>query len=257
MPVIPQQSYTAIRSTLQTGDLFFFFGTSPAAVLIEDLESFSELPPYSHVGMVINDGGNLYFWDAPGSGDCFTDPYASDPNNRLHGGNPVHPGCRVAQLDSLLAYYSTVVSQPFELRQLNAPVSADSFTALRAFIDRVDGLPFPNGPGPEWLKEFSGLMANYVAGQKGISVLYGTYFCAQLVADSYMHMGLLDMDEWPPNSYSPADFVRTDKDMPFVPGVSLQTPTPIDFDWNGMVEMSQPCKQAAAAAKEAVSATTA
>ena len=256
MPVIPSQSYKAIRSTLKTGDLFFFFGNSPAAVLIEDLESISGLPAYSHVGMVINDQGNLYFWDAPGSGDCFTDPYAGDPGNRLHGGNPVHPGCRVAQLDSLLAYYSTVVSQPFQLRQLSALVSADSSTALRTFIDRVDGLPFPNGPGPKGFTEFTGLMANYVAGQAGMSVLYGTYFCAQLVADSYMHMGLLGMDEWPPNSYSPADFVRTDKDMPFVPGVSLGTPMPIDFDWDGMVEVSQPCTQPAAAQKE-VSATTA
>jgi hypothetical protein len=250
MPVIPSQSYTQIRSSLKTGDLFFFFGTSPAAVLIEDLESFAELPPYSHVGMVINDDGNLYFWDAPGSGDCFKDPYASDPNNRIYG-NPVHTGCRVAPLDSLLAYYATVVEQPFQLRQLSAPVSADGFNALRTFIDRIDGLPFPNGPGPKWFEEFSGLMANYLAGQEGMSVLYGTYFCAQLVADSYMHMGLLNMDEWPPNSYSPADFVRTDKEMPFVSGLSLDTPTPIDFDWTGPIDPPQQCAQAASAAETA------
>lgn len=250
MPVIPSVPYSQIRGSLNTGDLFFFYGTSPAAVLIEDLESAKGWPPYSHVGMVINDQGNLYFWDAPGSGDCFPDPYASDPNNRIHN-TPVHTGCRVAVLDDLLAYYASVVDQPFGLRQLEStatppvpPVSADSFTALRVFIDRVDGLPFPNGPGPEKFKEFTGLMANFVAGQEGMSVLYGTYFCAQLVADSYMHMGLLDMAEWPANSYSPAAFGRTDTEMPFVSSVTLATPQPVE--WDKPTGSGQPCTQAEA-----------
>jgi hypothetical protein len=110
----------------------------------------------------------------------------------------------------------------------------------------VTSIPFPSGPGPKWFEEFSGLMANYVAGQAKMSVLYGTYFCAQLVADSYMHMSLLNMDEWPPNSYSPADFARTDKAMPFVTGVSLDTPFPIDFDWTCHTDPPQDCPQAAA-----------
>lgn len=228
MPVIPSLPYSQIRASLKTGDLFFFYGNSLAAVLIEDLEGAKGWPPYSHVGMVINDQGNLYFWDAPGSGQCFTDPYASDPNNRIHN-TPVHTGCRVAVLDDLLAYYATVVDQPFGLRQLSAPVSDDSFAALRLFINRVDGLPFPLGPGPEKYEEFTGLMANYVAGQEGITVLYGTYFCAQLVADSYMHMGLLGMEEYPPNSYSPADFGRTDVQPPLLT-VTLGTPTPVEWD---------------------------
>jgi hypothetical protein len=242
MPVIPSVPYTKIRSSLNTGDLFLFYGTSQAGVLIETLESVAGLPPYSHVGMVINDQENLYFWDAPGSGDCFPDPYAGDPNNRIHN-TPVHTGCRVAVLDDLLAYYASVVDQPFELRQLSAPVSADSFTALRQFIDRVDGLPFPQGPGPDKYKDLTGLMANYAAGQEGASVLYGTYFCAHLVADSYMHMGLLSMDEWPPNSYSPADFARTDKDLPLV-SVTLDVPTPVE--WDLPTGTGQPCPQEAA-----------
>lgn len=242
MPVIPSVPYSQIRSSLNTGDLFFFYGQSPAAILIEDLESAKGWPPYSHVGMVINDQGNLYFWDAPGSGDCFPDPYASDPNNRIHN-TPVHPGCRVAVLDDLLAYYASVVEQPFSLRQLSAPPSAESFAALRLFIDRVDGLPFPNGPGPEKFKEFTGLMANYVAGQEGMSVLYGTYFCAQLVADSYMHMGLLDMAQYPPNSYSPADFGRTDTTLPLV-SVTLGVPQPVE--WDKPTGAGQPCAQEAA-----------
>jgi hypothetical protein len=243
MPVIPPVLYSQIRGSLKTGDLFFFYGTSPAGILIEDLESMKGWPPYSHVGMIINDQGNLYFWDAPGSGEQFTDPYASDPDNRIHN-TPVHGGCRVAPLDELLAYYATVVEQPFGLRQLSAPVSAESFAALRLFINRVDGLPFPEGPGGKYFKEFTGLMANYLAGQERMTVLYGTYFCAQLVADSYMHMGLLESENYPPNSYSPAAFGRIDTQMPFL-SVSLGTPVSVSMDPTGQDSAEKAAQPAA------------
>ena len=71
--------------------------------------------------MVIEDGAGLYFWDAPGGGDCFPDPYAGDSDNRIYGKYPngVHPGCRVSVLDDVLAYYSTKVDvDGFWLRQL-------------------------------------------------------------------------------------------------------------------------------------------
>jgi hypothetical protein len=231
LPVIPPIPYSQIRGELDTGDLFFFYGKSSAAVLIEDLEGAVGWPPYSHVGMVIKDGANLYLWDAPGDGgECFPDPYASDPDNRIHG-KAVHTGCRVAVLDDVLAYYATVVEQPFTLRQLTPAVSQDRFLALRRFINRVDGLPFPLGPGPAKYKEFTGLMANYVAGREGASVLYGTYFCAQLVADSYMHMGLLEMQGHPPNGYSPAAFGMDDSGrLPLVSPATLGTATPVEWD---------------------------
>lgn len=230
MPVIPPSRYTDIRPSLKTGDLFLFYGQSDAGILIENLESIAGLPPYSHVGMVINDQGNLYFWDAPGGGNTFPDPYASDPDNRIYGQTPQEGCCRVADLDDLLAYYATVVEQPFELRQLSAPVSAEAFAALRIFIDRVDGFGFPRGPGGKNYEEFTGLTANYAAGQEGITLFHGTYYCAQVVADSYMHMGILSMDEWPANSYSPADFVRTDKSLNLIGGLTLETGIPVEYD---------------------------
>jgi len=241
VPVIPSVPYSQIRGELDTGDLFFFYGTSSAAVLIEDLEGAVGWPPYSHVGTVIKDGESLYLWDAPGNGgNCFPDPYASDSDNRIHG-TPVHNGCRVAALDDVLGYYATVVDQPFTLRQLAPAVSQDSFVALRRFINRVDGLPFPLGPGPDKYKEVTGLMANYLAGQEGGSVLYGTYFCAQLVADSYMHMGLLEMEGYPPNGYSPAAFGMDDGlgRLPLVTPAALGAATPVE--WDRPLGGGQPC----------------
>ena len=37
MPVIPSIPYSQIKGSLNTGDLFFFYGTSAAAIFTEDL----------------------------------------------------------------------------------------------------------------------------------------------------------------------------------------------------------------------------
>lgn len=220
-PTSPSVPYSQERSKLGTGDLIFLHGDSAAGVMIEQLEQDEGWPPYSHVGMVIKDGDNLYLWDAPGGGDCFKDPYAAtDSGNRMYG-TTVHNGCRVSVLDDVLAYYATKVDVPgFWLRQLTSGVSDDQFAALRTFINRVDGQSFPSGPGSE--PDVSGLGMNFLAGQDRASLFFGTYFCAQLVADSYMRMGLLGMDDFPPNGYSPAAFSMSNSNrLPLVKPATL------------------------------------
>ena len=239
LPTSPTTTYSQVRSSLNTGDLFFLHGSSPAGVMVENLEKAEGWPPYSHIGMVINDGGNLYFWDAPGDGsDCFPDPYAGDQDNRIYNKYPpdgTHPGCRVADLDKVLAYYSTAVTpdmKGFYLRQLQTPVTPEQFAALRIFINRVDGQSFPTGTIP-WLNipgEVTGLGATFLAGNDRASFFYGTYFCAQLVADSYMHMGLLDMELFPPNGYSPAAFTMDGTTRLPLVGVKLGTVTLVEWD---------------------------
>jgi hypothetical protein len=203
-PTEPNVPYAAIRPELATGDLFFLQTASPQAKWIKRLEDHYRLPPYSHLGMVVKDGNKLLLWDAPGRGECFPDPYAAeDPDNRLYGSPPEHPGCRVSELDAVLAYYATKVDvKPtgFWLRRLAHPVSGEQFAALRRFINRADGMPFPEELG------YAALAANFAAGQAGMTMFFGTYFCSQLVADSYMHMGMLEMEGRPPNAYAPAHF---------------------------------------------------
>lgn len=240
-PTNPSVPYSQIRSTLGTGDLVFLHGTSDAGVMIEKLEEGLGWPPFSHIGMVIEDAGNLYLWDAPGGGDCFPDPYASDPDNRLYQQPPVpvHNGCRVSVLDDVLAYYATKVDVPgFWMRQLTPGVTPDRFGALRRFINRVDGLPFPSGPGKD--PDVTGLGANFLAGQDKGSLFFGTYFCAQLVADSYMHMGLLEMEVFPPNGYSPAAFDMDGTDrLPLVKPAALKPA--IFVKWDRPTGSGQPC----------------
>lgn len=193
--------YPQIRSKLRTGDLIFFEGDSAVDFAIEAIDLAAGEAPYSHVGMVINDGGNLYFWDAPGGGDLFPDPYHGDPNNRIHTlPSASHDGCRVAPLDPLLKYYSSLMpGQQFWVRQVSPPITAEQFIALRIFINRVDGLPFPTPVE-------TALPVNFAAGLKSSTFFVGTYFCAQLVADSYLHMGLLSHDRYPANAYTPGSF---------------------------------------------------
>jgi hypothetical protein len=153
----------------------------------------------------------------------------------------------VSVLDEVLAYYATKVYVPkggvpgFWVRQLTPPVSPAQFTALRKFINRVDGLPF--------LTNFSyfPLVANFVAGQSGTTLSFGTYFCSQLVADSYMHMGLLEMDARPANAYAPAHFgiVTTDFGItdppPLVPPAVLGD---VSFvTWDRSLGHGKPCEQ--------------
>ena len=239
LPTSPSIPYSQVRSQLGTGDLFLLHGSSQAGVMIEDLEKLAGWPPYSHIGMVIKDGDDLYFWDAPGDGgDCFPDPYANDPDNRIYNRYPVgiHPGCRVTVLDDVLAYYSTKITPKkmgFWLRQLQPTVTPDQFVALRKFINRTDGLPFPIGDAPSgWFPpEVSGLGATFLAGNDRASLFFGTYFCAQLVADSYMHMGLLEMELFPPNGYSPAAFTMDGSNrLPLVPPATLGQVTFVEWD---------------------------
>ena len=203
-PTVPNVPYKTVRPELATGDLFFLQTASPQAKWIKRIEDHYRLTEYSHLGMVVKDGDKLYLWDAPGRGQCFHDHYAAeDPDNRLFGSDPVHPGCRVSELDAVLEYYATLVDvepKGFWLRRLTQPVSSDQFAAFRRFINRADGLPFPEELG------YAALAANFAAGQAGMTLFFGTYFCSQLVADSYMHMGVLELDGRPPNAYAPAHF---------------------------------------------------
>ncbi len=246
-PIEPAVPYTAVEPELATGDLFLLQTSSTQGRWIAKLEEQADLPPYSHLGMVIKDDGRLLLWDAPGGGKCFDDPYAADPDNRLYGSPVHHPGCRVSVLRDVLAYYATRVEGPrgFWVRHIRPPVSQDRFVALRSFINRVDGLPFPIELG------YFALAANFAAGQRGVTLHFGTYFCSQLIAASYMHMGLLEMDARPPNAYAPAhfgidkaDFRMTDP-PPLVPPAALGEVFFVEWDLPPGPGHGRPCEQEA------------
>ncbi len=218
-PTIPPVPYADVRDTLQTGDVLFFQGGSTLDFMIQTLDEVQGLAPYSHVGMVVRDGSGLYLWDAPGppgpDNPGFPDPWAADPANRAYPQSGGHDGCRIAPMDDVLAFYSGPELGTAWVRHLSPGVSEAQATALRIFVDRVDGLPFPTPLS-------TAFPANYAAGLAGGTLYTGTFFCSQLVAASYQHMGLLSMDRWPANSYVPGSFATDDPTkLPLVAPASL------------------------------------
>ncbi|MEX2178537.1 MAG: hypothetical protein WD801_07490 [Gemmatimonadaceae bacterium] len=190
-PPIP---YSQIRNTLQTGDVVTFQGKSALDYMIQ-LETHT---PYNHVGMIIRLGTNLYFWDAPGGGKQFPDPYTN---------NQPHAGTRVAPLDDLLGSYMQNEVAMY-VRQVQPALGTEQLAALSAFISVANGIPFP-GDHIKLPLEFGlgvGLAASYAMGRKFGLTHAGHYFCAHLIADTYMHMGLLPIAPLPANGYAPSDF---------------------------------------------------
>jgi len=229
-------TYKQIRSQLQTGDLFSFEGHAPLDFMINLMEGGN----YSHVGIVLRDNGNkLWFWDAPGVGKQFPDPYK---------GGQAHKGCRVADLDTLLGYYMQQMQiKTFTWRQLTPSITGNAFAKLVNFITKVDGLPFP-GDGanfPDWFKNLfppgdekelnlsAGLLLTYMTGKYLQEPISKYYFCAQLVAATYMYLGLLDTTPLPPNGYAPSNF--DDQPTPIkLNGAQLGPVTTVS--WDGAVE---------------------
>src|SRR5579883_1246808 len=95
----------------------------------------------------------------------------------------------------------------------------------------VDGFPFPGGE-LNWPDQFglgAGIAGSYFIGKKFSATIAGSYFCAHLIADTYMHMGLLPTAPLPPNGYSPADFDGSGSELPLI-GVALTPVVPVNFD---------------------------
>lgn len=226
-----------IQSQMKTGDILTFEGSAPLDYMINLLEDGK----YSHVGMVLKDPGNgeLYFWDAPGGGRLFPDPYK---------GQEKHKGTRVANLADLLGYYVTVEQPTFTWRQLESPaISAKQYAGLKTWIQANLGVPFP-GEGavippdiqawftahfPNWnvngeaeLDTALGLLLTYLTGSILRLPVTESYFCAQLVAATYQQLALLPTTI-PPNGYAPANFDDEPKPLTLNPGVKLGAPQPV------------------------------
>jgi hypothetical protein len=187
--------YSVLKPTLKTGDLLLFQGDDLLDWMIQ-LEGDS---PFNHVGMVVTPAaGGLDFWDAPGGGEQFPDPLVN---------TGAHAGARGADLDTLLAYYMHPGVSLY-CRQISPAPTAAEITALNIFIALADGTPFP-GQDVKLPDEFGlgvGLALSYFIGNEFNMTISDNYFCAHLIAQTYMSMGYLPTQGKPANAYSPAAF---------------------------------------------------
>jgi hypothetical protein len=105
-------------------------------------------------------------------------------------------GVQLHQLADAVTTWNTRYKQRAWMRQLDGPIERHHEDRLMEIIDRFDGRPFPT------TRE---LVRGWLASRTRRPSSLETVFCAQLVATTYQHMGLLPSTR-PASWYDPGRF---------------------------------------------------
>jgi hypothetical protein len=177
--------YLKIRNSMSTGDIILMHGIDVESEIIE----LAERSPWSHVAMVLR--------------TVIEDPPLLWESTPLHFTKDVMlniriSGARIVSLeDRLRIGMERRLYSRFALRRLEATLTPDMLGALRDYIEQVHQLRYPT----TWE-----LAEDYMKGRVlDETASFDHVYCAELIADTYMHMGLLSGDH-PPNRYTPKDF---------------------------------------------------
>ncbi len=166
----------------RTGDLWLFRGRSGADHAIRMLTN----APVNHVGMaiVLDDLPPLMWHAELGKGliDVWTGTH--------------HRGVQLHDLRAAVTQWMDRYEQRGWLRQLSAPITPEMEDALLKTIARMDGLPFPSTMG---------LVSRVGRGRRRRGAPAEQAYCAEVVAEAYIAMGLLDGSR-PSNYYDPGKF---------------------------------------------------
>jgi len=164
--------WSELSKELKTGDVILFHQDGLISKLIELVTEAH----FSHVGMVIReDDGSLKLWQS------------FEPEG----------GVVVDDLPDFLHKYNSDYNGVYiDARKLEFDAPNDFWQPLPAFIAEMNGRPFPT----LWA-----MVENYVKGRLGIDSGEESFFCSDLVADTYMQVGLLNKTP-PPNYYAPKNF---------------------------------------------------
>jgi hypothetical protein len=180
----------------RTGDLWLFRGGSLAD---QAIRAFTNAP-VNHVGMaVVLDDLPPLMWHAElGKGlmDVWTGSH--------------HRGVQLHDLRAAATQWMVRYEQRAWLRQLSGDVTKEMEDALLKTIARMDGLPFPSTMG---------LVGRVARGRMRRRAPAEMAYCAEVVAETYTDMGLLD-DTRPSNYYDPGKFWSGD-DLELGLGASL------------------------------------
>lgn len=194
--------YNEIAPTLQTGDVVLFRSPSWISRLID----FITDSIYSHAAMVFRTPGShgrdgLFLWQS----------YEPD------GGVIVEP------LEAFLAkYLKGDPGSKFVIRQLTGQRTPAMLQALDTFMAEVKGRPFPSVM--TWI-------VHWIGGNLGIPSGWKNFFCSQLVAQTYIQMGLVRKRP-PAAAYTPGRFAARYKHIPFLKGASLGPEIPVTLPKN-------------------------
>jgi len=166
----------------RTGDLWLFRGHSVADHAIRALTN----APVNHVGMaVVLDDLPPLMWHAE-LGKGLLDVWAGKQQR----------GVQLHYLDAAVEQWMDRYDQRAWMRQLFVDVTPAMEDALLTTIARMDGLPFPSTVG---------LLGRVARGRLRRRAPAELAYCAEVVAEAYIAMGLLDGSR-PSNYYDPGKF---------------------------------------------------
>ncbi len=165
-----------------TGDIWLFRGTALADLTIRTATN----SPVNHVGMVVAlDDLPPLLWHAE-LGRSLPDVWTGQRQR----------GVQLHRLSDAVTTWDARYHQRAWLRQLSGPIERYHEDRLMETIDRFDGRPFPTT-----LNLFKGWLTSRTRRPGAME----TVFCAQLVATTYQHMGLLPRSR-PASWYDPGRF---------------------------------------------------
>jgi hypothetical protein len=192
-------SYETIEPRLRTGDVFLFHGKSAISKKVER----GTRSRFSHASMVVRPDPSQppFLWQ--------TGP-VKIVRDRLTRTD--HGGAQLGDLkEALLLMTSPEYGDQPYLRQLNVNRTPEFEQLAMMIVSDIDGRPFPT---------MTQMMRQWKAGQSRRSESDRTLFCAELVAETFMRIGLLLLDP-PPNAYSPKHFSEQYRRLHLLKGASF------------------------------------
>lgn len=174
-------------ATASTGDIWLFRGTSLGDRTIRAATN----SPVNHVGMVVAiDDLPPLLWHAE-LGRSLPDVWTGERQR----------GVQLHLLAEAVTTWNSRYQQRAWIRQLQGTIDRYHEDRLMEVIDRFDGRPFPST---------TGLLRGWLTGRLRRPASLETVFCAELVATTYQHMGLL-IGRRPASSYDPGRFWSGDR----------------------------------------------
>jgi len=195
---VPGTSLTLAEAveTAATGDIWLFRGRSIADRAIQTVTN----SPLNHVGMVVAiDDLPPLLWHAE-LGRSLPDVWTGERQR----------GVQLHRLRDAVTTWSERYGQRAWVRQLEGEIRRHHEDRLMEVIARFDGHPFPTTPG---------LARQWLVGRFRRRSKLETIYCAELVATTYQHMGLLPKRR-PASWYDPGRFWSGDR-IELVPPFSL------------------------------------
>jgi hypothetical protein len=165
-----------------TGDLWLFRGTSLADRAVRTVTN----APVNHVGMVVAlDDLPPLLWHAE-LGQSLPDVWTGER----------HRGVQLHLLADAVTIWREKYGQQAWLRHLDGTIERHHEDRLMEVIDRFDGRPFPRT---------AGLVRQWINGRLRRRASLEAVYCAELVATTYQHMGLVPARR-PASWYDPGKF---------------------------------------------------